>query len=250
MKPERTQFSAARNSAGRLFRTGAVMNSARPAAYAPISPVSVSLRTDAADEARAPTGGRVKRAFDVVVSLVLLVVLLPLLALIALLVCLDSPGPAFFRQDRIGFAGRSFRIWKFRTMRCAEDGEEVVQARRADGRITRLGAFLRRASLDEIPQLINVLMGDMSLIGPRPHAVLHDNEFTAIAAHYPERRRARPGITGLAQVRGFRGPTETVESVVLRTDMDVQYVRTWSFLGDLRIMLMTAWVVLANRNVF
>jgi putative colanic acid biosynthesis UDP-glucose lipid carrier transferase len=198
----------------------------------------------------APVGGAAKRIFDLVLAALILVAILPVLVAIAIAVRLETRGPAIFRQERVGFAGKRFKIWKFRTMTCVEDGSEVLQARRADSRITRLGAFLRQTSLDETPQLVNVLCGDMSLIGPRPHAVTHDNYFAVVAPSYAQRRRARPGITGLAQVLGYRGPTETVEAVQKRSEQDVRYVETWSFVRDIGLFWKTLVVVWTDKRAF
>jgi putative colanic acid biosynthesis UDP-glucose lipid carrier transferase len=189
-----------------------------------------------------PVGGWLKRAVDIAVASAALIVLAPLLALIAIAVKLDSPGNAIFRQERGGLGGRTFYIWKFRTMRVTEN-RGVVQARHHDARITRIGSFLRRSSWDELPQLFNVLLGDMSIIGPRPHALEHDIQFEKVDARYSQRRRARPGITGLAQVNGCRGPTETDEKIRARTGYDADYVRNWSLLSDMRILAATAALV-------
>jgi len=193
-----------------------------------------------------PVGGVAKRAFDIMVASAGLLLLAPLLALIAVAVRIDTKNTAIFRQERGGLGQRTFRIWKFRTMRVSENGADVVQARANDPRVTGLGAFLRSSSWDELPQLVNVLIGDMSLIGPRPHALDHDKKFTAIDPSYPERARARPGITGLAQVSGCRGPTETEEKVIKRTAFDVEYVNSWTFAQDMVIvgrtfMLLAKW---------
>ncbi|MGH6952088.1 MAG: sugar transferase [Vitreimonas sp.] len=194
-----------------------------------------------------PVGGLSKRLFDICFAAAALVALAPLLALIAVLVRLDSPGQSIFRQERGGFNGRSFRIWKFRTMRVMEN-RGVVQARRGDARITPLGEFLRRASLDELPQLFNVLMGDMSIIGPRPHALEHDIQFERVDQRYPQRQRARPGLTGLAQVNGCRGPTETEDKIVARTSYDVEYVRNWSWVREFEILAGTFVVLLWKHD--
>lgn len=189
--------------------------------------------------AQTPLGGIAKRAFDVVASSMALVLLAPLLVVIALAIRLESPGAVLFRQKRAGFRGRIFRIYKFRTMRVAEDGRAVVQAVRGDARVTRIGRFLRRTSLDELPQLLNVLRGEMSLVGPRPHAVVHEQAFHRLKDAYAMRRMARPGITGLAQVSGARGVTDTPEKVLMRTAFDLEYVRAWSFWRDLVIIART-----------
>lgn len=190
-----------------------------------------------------PVGGLSKRVFDVVVSASALILFLPLLLLIALIVKLESRGPAIFKQERGGFRGKTFRIWKFRTMTVMEN-RGVLQARTKDVRFTRLGGFLRRSSLDELPQLVNVLLGDMSIIGPRPHALEHDVLFEKVDPRYPLRFDARPGVTGLAQVNGSRGPTETEEKIQLRTGFDVEYVQAWSWRRDIEIFLRTIKVLL------
>jgi putative colanic acid biosynthesis UDP-glucose lipid carrier transferase len=194
-----------------------------------------------------PIGGWSKRVFDICVAAAAIVALAPLLALVALLVRLDSPGPSFFRQERGGLNGRPFRIWKFRTMSVMEN-RGIVQARRGDARITTLGAFLRGSSWDELPQLFNVLAGDMSIIGPRPHALEHDIQFERVDPRYPQRQRARPGLTGLAQVSGCRGPTETEEKVRARTSYDLEYVRNWSWPREFSILAQTVAVLLWKRD--
>jgi lipopolysaccharide/colanic/teichoic acid biosynthesis glycosyltransferase len=193
-------------------------------------------------------GGGLKRAVDVTVAAGLLLVIAPALLLVALAVRLDSRGPALFRQHRGGLHGQAFEILKFRTMRVMEDGGAIVQAQRADPRVTRLGSFLRRSSIDELPQLVNVLRGDMSLVGPRPHALAHDQAFATITPDYALRCIARPGITGLAQISGARGPTQTREAVVRRTELDCDYVRRWSLRLDLLIIWRTAFMVLKDDD--
>jgi len=190
-----------------------------------------------------------KRAFDIVAAGGALAVLSPVLVGIWVLVRLDSPGPGLFRQRRGGFQGRPFHILKFRTMRTCE-GRSIAQARREDGRTTRLGRFLRRYSIDELPQLLNVLLGGMSLVGPRPHALAHDRQFLKVDRRYVGRHHARPGITGLAQTSGARGPTDTREKILERMKYDLKYVSEWSWALDLRILLRTVLVVLRDRNVF
>lgn len=168
--------------------------------------------------------------------------------MIALWVRMETPGPALYRQQRTGFRGRTFTILKFRTMRVMETSTRIRQAQRDDDRVTNVGRVLRRCSLDELPQLLNVLIGDMSLVGPRPHAIRHDRDFFAVHRHYTRRFLARPGITGLAQIRGARGITETPAQVRRRLDLDLAYVDRWSFARDLWIVLCTARVVLGDRN--
>jgi lipopolysaccharide/colanic/teichoic acid biosynthesis glycosyltransferase len=220
-----------------------------PVVSAPAKPVEVVRKAlDAAPAERlAPVGGWSKRAFDVCGSAAALIVLAPLLACIAIAVRIDSPGQSIFRQERGGFGGRTFRIWKFRTMSVTEN-RGVVQARHHDARITRLGSFLRRSSWDELPQLINVLMGDMSIIGPRPHALEHDIYFNKVDPTYAHRFIARPGVTGLAQVNGCRGPTETEEKVKARTAYDVEYVRNWSWAREIEIVFATVALLFWKKD--
>ncbi len=182
---------------------------------------------------------RLKRALDVCASLGGLVLLAPVLLVICLLIRLEGPGPALFRQWRTGRNGVPFQIYKLRTMCVIEDGACVVQATRNDPRITRLGSFLRQSNIDELPQLINVLRGEMSLVGPRPHALAHDSQFGAVVAYYDLRFGARPGLTGLAQVSGHRGETPNDASIAQRVDHDLEYIRRWSFALDLSILLQT-----------
>ena len=189
-----------------------------------------------------------KRALDIVMAGAGLVVLSPLLLLVAIAIKLDSPGPVFFRQRRCGFNGRTFQIMKFRTMRVQEDGETVRQAQRHDSRVTRLGRWLRRSSIDELPQLFNMLGGSMSLVGPRPHALIHDTEFDKVVSNYAFRHRVKPGITGWAQVHGCRGPTPTPRDIELRVEYDLWYVDNWSFGLDCSILIRTVVEVLRGRN--
>jgi putative colanic acid biosynthesis UDP-glucose lipid carrier transferase len=179
------------------------------------------------------------RTIDVAVSLSALLVLSPLLALLALLIRLDSSGPVLFRQTRTGLNGRTFRIYKFRTMRVLEDGPEIQQAKQGDARITPLGQLLRRTSLDELPQLLNVLSGEMALVGPRPHALAHDTYYARQIASYGVRFEVKPGITGWAQVNGARGETPTLEHMQRRVELDLWYVQHRSLLFDFIILLRT-----------
>jgi putative colanic acid biosynthesis UDP-glucose lipid carrier transferase len=176
--------------------------------------------------------------------------LLPLLAIVAVAIKLDSPGPILFRQKRCGFNGRSFPIRKFRTMSVLEDGASIVQAQCADKRVTRLGTWLRRTSIDELPQLLNVLDGSMSLVGPRPHAMAHDNQFNQIVGNYAFRRRVKPGLTGWAQVNGCRGPTPTTASIERRVEYDLWYIDNWSVRLDFAILLQTPIEILRGRNAY
>ncbi len=184
-------------------------------------------------------GGVIKRVVDIVIAGAAFLILSPLLLALALAIKLDSPGPVFFRQQRHGFNKETFGIWKFRTMTVSEDGDDVRQARRNDVRITKLGAKLRRYNIDELPQLINVLLGEMSLVGPRPHAIIHDNAFEANVALYARRHNVLPGITGWAQVNGFRGETDTQEKITQRIEHDLYYIDNWSLALDLWILVLT-----------
>ncbi|MGE0697542.1 MAG: exopolysaccharide biosynthesis polyprenyl glycosylphosphotransferase [Hyphomicrobiaceae bacterium] len=192
----------------------------------------------------------VKRALDLAGASALLIVTSPLLLLVALLVRLDSPGPVFFRQTRVGFAGRHFLIYKFRSMYTMDNGPVVKQAERGDPRVTRIGGFLRATSLDELPQLINVLLGDMSLVGPRPHALAHDQHFERLIPSYAWRHHALPGITGWAQVNGHRGETPTVAAMEARVEHDIDYIANWSIWLDIKILFMTVRAVLFSRDVY
>jgi len=181
-----------------------------------------------------------KRLFDFCGALALLIATAPLLVAIAIAIKVDSPGPVFFRQWRHGFNQRKFRIFKFRTMTVAEDGDVVTQAVKDDPRITRIGRHLRRWNLDELPQLVNVLRGDMSLVGPRPHALTHDRDFERRIAFYARRHNIKPGITGWAQVNGYRGLTDTEDKMRGRVEHDLHYIDNWSIPFDLYIIALTA----------
>jgi putative colanic acid biosysnthesis UDP-glucose lipid carrier transferase len=194
-------------------------------------------------------GGVSKRTFDIVAASIALVILAPALLGIWALVRIDSSGPGLFRQRRGGFEGRPFRILKFRTMK-TQESRSIAQARDGDDRTTALGRFLRKYSVDELPQLINVLKGDMSIIGPRPHALAHDRKFGDVDRRYAYRHRARPGITGLAQVSGARGLTDTDAKIVERLEYDLTYVTNWSWAMDVKVLLRTVRVLLSDRSAF
>jgi Undecaprenyl-phosphate glucose phosphotransferase len=195
--------------------------------------------------------GMVKRLEDVIISSVLLAMISPLLVLIALIIKLDSKGPVIFKQRRHGFNNQVFEVYKFRSMTVADSAsKEVVQATRNDRRVTRVGRFLRRSSLDELPQLFNVLFGHMSIVGPRPHAVQHNMEYSGIISEYFARHNVKPGITGWAQVNGLRGETDTVEKMHRRVEFDLHYIEHWSLLLDLKIILMTAFAVWFQANAY
>ena len=191
-----------------------------------------------------------KRVFDLVAASVGLVLLAPLLGLIALLVRLESAGPALFRQTRYGFNQEPFQVFKFRSMRTMENGAQVVAARRNDPRVTRLGAYLRRFSLDELPQLLNVLRGEMSIVGPRPHAMAHDQRYFDRLSRYARRHNMKPGITGWAQVHGHRGEIANDHEMLARLEHDLYYVDNWSLWLDVKIVLMTVFSPKAHRNAF
>jgi putative colanic acid biosynthesis UDP-glucose lipid carrier transferase len=186
----------------------------------------------------------VKRASDLLIAGLAVLLLAPVMAVIALAVRLDSAGPALFRQRRNGLDGREIVVWKFRTMRVMQDGASVPQATPGDPRVTRVGAFLRRTSLDELPQFFNVLQGRMSVVGPRPHAVAHNEQYRALIRAYQIRHKVRPGITGWAQVHGCRGETDTLAKMQQRVEYDIDYLRHWSLALDLRIVWRTARLVL------
>ncbi len=183
----------------------------------------------------------VKRLMDIAFAGSGFLVLAPLFLMIALLIRLDSRGPVVFRQKRSGLGGAPFTILKFRTMRCEGDVREIRQATRDDPRITRVGAFLRRSSLDELPQLLNVIAGDMSLVGPRPHALAHDQFYGAVISTYGQRFSAKPGITGLAQVKGLRGETAEINKMAQRVNADVEYIERWTPLLDVEILVRTVF---------
>jgi putative colanic acid biosynthesis UDP-glucose lipid carrier transferase len=222
----------------------------RPAAYAPSQTLDAApdAANDRAFDNLAPA--TLKRLLDLMVAIPLTILAAPLLMLIALAVKLESAGPALFCQQRLGQGGVPFTIFKFRTMSVQENGDVVVQAKRGDARITRLGGFLRRWSLDELPQLLNVLKGDMSLVGPRPHARAHDEFYAREIGHYTLRQRVKPGITGWAQINGHRGETPTIAAMRARVDHDVWYVAHSGIGLDLEILLRTAIVVLRRSNAF
>ncbi len=188
---------------------------------------------------------------DRVLAAIILVVIAPVLVLIAIAIKLDSPGPVFFRQRRYGFNNNEITVLKFRTMYHSPiDDPTVPQARPNDPRVTRVGAVLRRTSLDELPQLFNVLAGDMSLVGPRPHAVAHNKKYAEIIDDYLSRHRVKPGITGWAQVNGLRGETDTPEKMQMRVQHDLYYIEHWSLLFDFRILFLTLFVGFAHENAY
>ncbi|MCA9131991.1 MAG: undecaprenyl-phosphate glucose phosphotransferase [Planctomycetales bacterium] len=194
--------------------------------------------------------GWAKRVFDGTAALVGLLLISPVMLLCAVLVKFSSPGPVFFRQCRYGLDGREIWVWKFRSMRTCDNGPQIAQATKDDARVTRLGAILRRTSLDELPQLFNVLDGSMSLVGPRPHATAHNEHYRKLIRGYMLRHKVKPGITGLAQVEGYRGETETLDKMQKRVEFDHRYIQQWSLWLDLKILARTFWVVLKQDGAY
>ncbi|HEY6878372.1 MAG TPA: exopolysaccharide biosynthesis polyprenyl glycosylphosphotransferase, partial [Polyangiales bacterium] len=194
--------------------------------------------------------GWLKRVEDLVLgSLILMMIALPMAA-IAVGVRLSSPGPIFFRQRRYGLNGEEIRVLKFRTMTVTEDGGVVTQAKKDDQRVTPFGRFLRRTSLDELPQFINVIMGEMSIVGPRPHAVSHNEMYRRMIHGYMLRHKVKPGITGWAQVNGWRGETDTVEKMEQRVNHDLHYIQNWGLLFDLKIIFKTIFGSGTRQNAY
>lgn len=191
-----------------------------------------------------------KRLTDIVCAASALLLLWPVMGAIAIGIKVTSPGPILFKQRRYGLDGAQIMVYKFRSMNVLEDGPVIRQAQRGDNRITPFGAFLRRSSLDELPQFINVLQGTMSIVGPRPHAVAHNEQYRKLIKRYMIRHKVKPGITGWAQVNGYRGETETVEKMRSRVAYDLDYMRNWSVSLDLLIMLKTLTVVFKDQNAF
>lgn len=195
--------------------------------------------------------GIVKDIFDRVFAFVALILLLPLFVVLAILIKRSSPGPIFFKQPRLGLNGRTFNVYKFRTMKVhQENPDTVTQARKGDPRVTPIGSFLRRTSLDELPQFINVLLGDMSVVGPRPHALQHNELYKDLLEMYMLRHRVKPGITGWAQIHGHRGETDTVDKMAARVEFDLHYIQNWSLWMDVRIIIWTAFKGWTGKNAY
>ncbi|QIE43378.1 exopolysaccharide biosynthesis polyprenyl glycosylphosphotransferase (plasmid) [Rhodobacteraceae bacterium SC52] len=188
-----------------------------------------------------------KDAMDRTIALVAILLLLPVLVIVAIAIRLESRGPVLFLQDRTGLNGKVFRIFKFRSMTV---GAGLAQARRGDARITRVGAFLRKTSIDELPQLLNVLLGHMSLVGPRPHAVAHDEFYAPQITNYMARYAVKPGMTGWAQVNNARGETETLNKMARRASLDLDYIRDWSLALDLKILIVTPLALLTDKGAY
>ncbi|WP_240754638.1 undecaprenyl-phosphate glucose phosphotransferase [Parasulfuritortus cantonensis] len=194
--------------------------------------------------------GFLKRASDIFLSTVILLLLSPLMTAIALAVKATSPGPVIFKQRRYGLEGEEIYVYKFRSMTVCEDGGTIRQAQKNDSRLTPIGGFLRKSSLDELPQFINVLQGRMSIVGPRPHAVAHNEMYRKVIKGYMIRHKVKPGITGWAQVNGYRGETETLDKMQKRVEYDLEYLRHWSLRFDLYIVFKTVWVLSGQQNAY
>jgi putative colanic acid biosynthesis UDP-glucose lipid carrier transferase len=192
----------------------------------------------------------IKRIEDVIIGSLLLLMLMPIMFAIAIAVKLSSPGPVLFRQMRHGLKGKPFKVWKFRTMTVCENEGNIRQATRNDLRVTKVGAFLRKTSLDELPQFFNVLQGHMSIVGPRPHALSHNEEYSNLIPGYMMRHLVKPGITGWAQVNGWRGETDTLYKMQKRVECDMEYIRSWSLWFDIRIIFATAFKTFFDKNAY
>jgi putative colanic acid biosynthesis UDP-glucose lipid carrier transferase len=194
--------------------------------------------------------GWVKRLEDIVLASLILVIISPVLLGIAIAVKTTSPGSILFKQRRYGLNGAVVEVWKYRSMTVCDDGAHVVQAKKNDARITPLGAFLRRTSLDELPQFINVLQGTMSVVGPRPHAVAHNEQYRKLIKGYMLRHKVKPGITGWAQVNGWRGETDTLDKMQKRVEFDLEYIQNWSLWLDLKIVFLTVFKGFSGKNAY
>ncbi len=196
------------------------------------------------------TNALIKRISDIVLASIILALISPVMLAIAVGVKLSSPGPVIFKQRRNGLDGEEIVVYKFRSMRTMDDGAVIQQATKEDPRITKFGAFIRRTSLDELPQFVNVLQGRMSIVGPRPHAVAHNEQYRELIKAYMVRHKVKPGITGWAQVNGQRGETETIDKMQARIEYDLEYLRNWSLAFDLRIIARTLKVMFVDRNAY
>lgn len=191
-----------------------------------------------------------KRLEDLILSIIILVIIAPLLLLISVVIKLTSPGPVLFKQKRYGADGEEIIVWKFRSMTVQDNGDVIKQATKGDTRVTPFGALLRKTSLDELPQFINVLRGSMSIVGPRPHAIAHNEKYRKEIQGYMLRHKVKPGITGLAQIKGFRGETDTIDKMEGRIHYDLQYIQTWSIGLDLKIIFLTVYKGFMNKNAY
>jgi len=192
----------------------------------------------------------IKRIEDIVLSTLILIMISPVLLGLALAVKFTSKGPVFFKQNRYGIDGKPIKVWKFRSMNVMEDGAKVTQATKNDSRFTPIGQFIRKTSLDELPQFINVLQGQMSIVGPRPHAVAHNEEYRKLVDGYMLRHKVKPGITGWAQINGWRGETDTLDKMEKRIEFDLEYIRNWSLFFDLKIVFLTIFKGFVNKNAY
>ncbi len=192
----------------------------------------------------------VKRFEDLVLSSLILLLISPVLLAVAIGVKLSSPGPIIFKQNRYGLDGKPIQVWKFRSMRVMDNGSHVQQATKGDPRVTRFGAFIRRTSLDELPQFFNVLQGSMSIVGPRPHAVAHNEQYRTIVNRYMLRHKVKPGITGWAQINGWRGETDTLDKMEKRVQFDLDYIHRWSLWFDLKIVFLTIFKGFVGKNAY
>lgn len=192
----------------------------------------------------------IKRIEDIVLASLILLLISPLLITIALVVKFTSTGPIIFKQRRYGIDGKPIEVWKFRSMTVMEDGDKVKQATKRDERLTPIGGFIRSTSLDELPQFLNVLKGDMSIVGPRPHAVVHNEQYRKLIQGYMLRHKVKPGITGWAQINGWRGETDTLMKMEKRIEFDLEYIRSWSLWFDLKIVFMTVFKGFINKNAY
>jgi putative colanic acid biosynthesis UDP-glucose lipid carrier transferase len=192
----------------------------------------------------------IKRTEDIVVSSIILCLIAPVLLTVGMCVKFTSKGPVLFKQDRYGLSGQKIKVWKFRSMSVMENSDVVTQATKGDARITPVGAFIRRTSLDELPQFFNVLLGDMSVVGPRPHAVLHNEEYRSKVDYYMLRHKVKPGITGWAQINGWRGETDTLDKMEKRVEFDLQYIKHWSVWFDIKIIFLTIFKGFIDKNAY
>lgn len=192
----------------------------------------------------------IKRIEDLVLSSIILILITPLLISVSIAIKLTSPGPVIFKQKRYGLNGKEIKIYKFRSMRTMDDGDTIKQATQNDSRVTSIGRFLRRSSLDELPQFVNVIQGKMSIVGPRPHACAHNEEYRKLVPKYMQRHLVKPGITGWAQVNGWRGETDTLEKMEKRVEFDLHYINHWSLWMDLKIIILTVFKGFAGTNAY
>lgn len=191
-----------------------------------------------------------KRVEDIIIGSMIALLISPVLLAVAIGVKLSSPGPVLFKQDRYGLGGKKIKVWKFRSMKVMENDAVVTQATKNDPRVTKFGAFIRRTSLDELPQFINVLQGSMSIVGPRPHAVAHNEQYRKLVDNYMIRHKIKPGITGWAQINGYRGETETVDKMDKRIRYDIQYMQNWSLWLDIKIIFLTVFKGFVSETAY